>query len=311
MSIPITRRRFLGTASLATVAGCAGRSTGGGGEGSPIVDCHVHCFAGPDDPRFPYHERAPYRPDKPATPARLLRLMDKAGVNYAVVVHPEPYQDDHRYQEHCLDVGKGRLKGTCLFFAGDPDSGDRMARLAKRGDIVALRIHAFRPDRLPPFGRPELRELWKRAADLGLAIQLHFRPNYAAGFEPLIRAFPDTTVIIDHLGRPFQQEEPGEHDRVMAWSRFKNTVMKVSSLSSTFRNLEAQVRPIVRRVCEAWGPDRMIFGGGFSSDATAESYRGEQDLARRLLAHLSASDQDKVLGGTAARLFELATRGCR
>ena len=51
------------------------------------------------------------------------------------------------------------------------------------------------------FGTPELRSLWKHAGDLSLAVQLHFEPRYAPGFEPLIREFPRTTVIIDHLGR--------------------------------------------------------------------------------------------------------------
>ncbi len=35
--------------------------------------------------------------------------MTEGGVDHAVVVHPEPYQDDHRYLEHCLAVGKGWL----------------------------------------------------------------------------------------------------------------------------------------------------------------------------------------------------------
>ena len=120
--------------------------------------------------------------------------MAEAGVDHAVVVHPEPYQDDHRYLEHCLEVGEGKLKGTCLFFADRPGSLDRMAELVKRheGQIVAARIHAYAPDRLPPFGKPELRALWKHAGDLGLAVQLHFEPRYAPGFEPLIKEFPQT-----------------------------------------------------------------------------------------------------------------------
>src|SRR6185369_16308540 len=69
----------------------------------PRVDAHLHCFAGKDDTRFPYSERAPYRPDAPATPERLLASMNQAGVDYAIVVHPEPYQDDHHYLEHCLN----------------------------------------------------------------------------------------------------------------------------------------------------------------------------------------------------------------
>ena len=156
---------------------------------TPVIDMHLHCFAGPDDPRFPYHERANYKPAGIASPEHLLVCMNGAGVDHAVVVSPEPYQDDHRYLEYCLDVGKGRLKGTILVFADRPGSMDQLPRLAKRGDIIAARIHAYLPDRLPPFGKPELRQLWKLASDNGLAIQLHFEPRYAEGFEPLIKEF--------------------------------------------------------------------------------------------------------------------------
>ena len=67
-----------------------------------VVDTHLHCFAGAKDPRFPYHVRAPYRPESAAPPEQLLKCMEGAGVDHAIVVHPEPYQDDHRYLEHCL-----------------------------------------------------------------------------------------------------------------------------------------------------------------------------------------------------------------
>jgi predicted TIM-barrel fold metal-dependent hydrolase len=194
----------------------------------PIIDTHVHCFAGRTDPRFPYHVQGPYQPEQASTPERLLGCMREAGVDYAVIVHPEPYQDDHRYLEHCLQVGQGRLKGTCLFFAGRADSTRRLAELVKSHPqaIVALRIHAYAPERLPPFGKPELRELWKAAANLGLIIQLHFDPRYASGFEPLIREFASTRVIVDHLGRPMQGT-PDEYAVVVRWSRFPNTVMKL------------------------------------------------------------------------------------
>jgi predicted TIM-barrel fold metal-dependent hydrolase len=62
----------------------------------PVIDTHLHCFAGKDDHRFPYHPKGPYQPEKPATPEHLLRCMAEGGVDDAVVVHPEPYQDDHR-----------------------------------------------------------------------------------------------------------------------------------------------------------------------------------------------------------------------
>jgi predicted TIM-barrel fold metal-dependent hydrolase len=272
-----------------------------------VVDAHLHCFAGKDAPRFPYHAKAPYRPEMAATPQHLLRCMDAAGVDYAVVVHPEPYQDDHRYLEYCLEVGKGRLKGTCLFFADRPGSVEQMPALVKKWGLLSVRIHAYAPERLPPFGKPELRSLWKQATELGIAVQLHLEPRYAPHFEPLIREFGDTRVIIDHLGRPLQGT-PEEYDVVVGWSRFKNTVMKISGLRAPTDYPHRDLVPVVKRLTEAFGPDRLIAAGGFSVGVTPESYRTIRERNRAYLAHLSEADQAKVLGGTAARLFGLEAR---
>lgn len=274
---------------------------------TPVVDTHLHCFAGKDDASFPYHAHAPYRPEKPSSPEHLLKCMDGAGVNFAVVVHPEPYQDDHRYLQHCLAVGGGRLKGTCLFFAGADDSLAAMAALKGKlgGKLVAARVHAYSPDRLPPFGKPELRALWRQATELGLMMQLHFEPRYAPGFEGLIEEFKDTRVIIDHLGRPMQGT-PEEHARVVKWSRFPNTVMKIAALPDANQYPHRDVRPIVRQLTDAFGTDRMICGGGFGDDATPETYRAYRERVRGLLSHLSEADQAKIFGATAVKLFGFA-----
>ena len=269
---------------------------------SVIVDTHLHCFAGTDDKRFPYHERAPYRPEEAATPQHLLRCMDEGGIDYAIVVHPEPYQDDHRYLEYCLDVGKGRLKGTCLFFADRAGSIEELPALAKRTPLVAARVHAYVPDRLPPFGAPELRRLWILATDNGLAMQLHFEPKYAPGFEPLIREFKDTTVLIDHLGRPYQGT-PEEHDRVVAWSKYPNVVVKLSSIPSDRNYPHRQIAPTIKRLIDAFGPERLMYGGGYGADATGDSYRGVVERCRSFLRDLSRADQAKILGDNAARVF--------
>ncbi|MFP6693070.1 MAG: amidohydrolase family protein, partial [Pirellulales bacterium] len=266
------------------------------------VDCHLHCFGG-SDPKFPYHRRAPYRPRVAATPEHLLECMDGAGVDYAIVVHPEPYQDDHRYLEHCLKKGKGRLKGTVLLFSDRGGSLEQLPKLVKQFDVVAVRVHAYAPDRLPPFGKPELRQLWRLATEFGLAVQLHFEPRYAAGFEPLIREFRDTRVIIDHMGRPFQGT-PKEHSVVVNWAKFPNTVMKLSSIPDQKKYPHRDIRPVVRQLAESFGADRMIYGGGFHAEASGDSYRAAFEQVRALIAHLSASDQDKILGATAKRLFQ-------
>lgn len=266
------------------------------------VDTHLHCFAGIEDARFPYHERAPYRPTEPATPEHLLECMEAAGVDHAIVVHPEPYQDDHRYLEHCLEMGKGKLKGVGLFFADRPGSLDKIAPLAKRIPLVALRVHAYAPDRLPPFDSPELRRIWTIASDLGLAVQLHFEPKYAANFLPLIKAFPDTNVIIDHLGRPFQGL-PEEHEIVFAMAKHPNTLIKLSAIPSTRQYPHRDITPIIHRLEAAFGHDRMIYGGGFGADATGQTYKNAFETARTYIQHLGSTEQAMILGGNAKKLF--------
>lgn len=298
MSSSVSRRQFLQTTSLAAAATFANAQST-----SPfIVDTHLHCFAGNNDPRFPYHPRGPYQPAPKASPEQLLSCMDGAGVNYAIVVHPEPYQDDHRYLEHCLEVGKDRLKGVCLVFSDQPRSMEQLPKLAKRGDVVAVRVHAYAPDRLPPFGKPELRAFWKQATDLGLRVQIHLEPRYAPGFEPYIREFASTKVIIDHLGRPFQGT-PAEHAIIVRWSRFPNVVMKLAALPAPSEYPHRDIAPVIKQLTDAYGADRLIYGGGFGANATPASYRAAREKVRSYLSHLTPSEQAKVLGLTAGKLF--------
>lgn len=297
-----TRREFLQAAGAVSLAATTCELAADDQGQSRLVDTHLHCFAGTQDGRFPYHARAPYRPTEAATPEHLLHCMDGAGVQFAIVVHPEPYQDDHRYLEHCLKVGNGRLKGTILLFADRPGSLEKMPTLAKRPDVVAARVHAYAPDRLPPFGKPELRRLWQLATESELAMQIHFEPRYADGFEPLIREFRNTRVIIDHLGRPFQGT-PKEHATVVRWAKYPNTHMKLSAIPETRNYPHREVRPIIRELTNAFGADRMIYGGGFGASATPQSYAAAFERARSYLEHLDESEQAKILGGNAIALF--------
>ncbi|MSR54007.1 MAG: amidohydrolase [Gemmataceae bacterium] len=295
-----TRRRFLASAIVATVSD---RSFAAPAR-TPVVDTHLHCFAGKKDARFPYHKDGPYSPEEPATPEHLLECMKEAGVDFAVVVHPEPYQDDHRYLEHCLTVGKGKLKGTCLFFAGRPDNDKRMRELAKKVPLVATRVHAYNPDRLPPFGKPELRDLWKLADELGLAVQLHFEPRHAPGFEPLIKEFKSVRVLIDHLGRPLQGT-PKEYAVILDWAKLDNVVLKLSAVPDKRTYPHSNPVPVLKQLVEAFGADRLMYGGGFDAKTTGKSYRAERERIASLLPKHSDEDAAKIFGGTASKLFQL------
>lgn len=310
MNEPIDRRQF--TQRLGAIAAGAAVDSKASGVphvrtgATPVVDAHLHCFAGSKDPRFPYHPAGPYQPEAPATPEHLLKCMTEGGVDYAVVVHPEPYQDDLRYLEHCLEVGRGKLKGVALLFADRDDSVTRLRELVRRlpDRIVAIRIHAYAPERLPAWDKPEqLRRLWRAAGDLGLAVQLHLEPRYAPRLEPFLREFRSVNAIIDHLGRPFQGV-PREHDVILRWARYDHVVVKLAVIPERHEYPHRDIRPVIRRLTEAFGPERLMYGGGFESDATGDSYRAFREHVSEFLPGLIPASKAMIFGGTACRLFK-------
>jgi len=256
-----------------------------------IVDTHVRVFA-EDQSRFPYHKNAPYRPP-PASIEEYLKKMDEMGIDRAVLVHPEPYQDDHRYVLYCLEKYPERLKGTCLFDPESPDSPRALRELAQQQPrIIALRIHAYRPDKIPSLLSTQVRTLWDRAGALGLVIQMHIVPRYARDIEELVKAFPDIPVLIDHLGLPAQSSKD-EYKYILRLAQFDNVYMKLSGIryisKEPFPHQDAKHK--VRQIVETVGSERMVWGGGDPAIVDAQ------------LDFLTEGERKKVLGETAAKLF--------
>jgi predicted TIM-barrel fold metal-dependent hydrolase len=256
-----------------------------------VIDTHVHVFA-KDQSQFPYHPNAPFRPP-PAPIEQYIEQMDKMAIDRAVLVHPEPYQSDHRYLLYCLEKHPERLKGTCLFDPEAPDSPRALRELVqKQPRIVALRIHAYRPDKVPSILSAPVQTLWQRAGALGLVMQMHIVPRYARDVEELVKIYSDIDVLIDHLGRPAQSDEE-EYEYVLRLAQFDNVYMKLSGVryisKEPFPHQDAQ--PLVRQVVETFGSERMLWGGGNPA------------IVETLLDFLTEAERQKVLGDTAAKLF--------
>jgi predicted TIM-barrel fold metal-dependent hydrolase len=300
----VNRRQFLFTASAA-VASAASKS--------PIIDTHIHLFAD-DQKRFPYHKNSTYQPP-PAPLEAYKKFVAQAGIDHTVIIHPEPYQDDHSYLEYCFanEPSPGFFKGTCLYDPIAPETGDRMAELVKRnpGRIRALRIHTNRERDKPPrvsgairdrnLNHPQIRANIRRAHDLGLGIQMHFIPLHAPEIAKLAKEFSKTPFILDHLARA-GFGTPEQYEVVLGMGKLPNVYMKFSGVnySSKQKPPYADVKPLVRRTFDAFGPARMIWGG---LGDNMEECKQAQLIFDTHFDFASEKDKAQIRGLTAAKLF--------
>jgi predicted TIM-barrel fold metal-dependent hydrolase len=295
----ISRRSFLlGAAALSPAL-------------EPVVETHIHLF---DPQRFSYHPSATYKP--PAAPLEpYLDFVAAAGIAHAVIVHPEPYQDDHRYLEYCFahERPRGLFKGTLLLDPLSPATPARMRQLVKAhpGRIAALRIHAMNAPGEAPLAAgpiknrdlrdPRMKQTWAAAADLGLAIQMHFLPHHAPEIGALAREFPRLPVILDHMGR-FGQGRAEDLDAVLRLGELPRVYFKFSGLeySSKTPFPHRDLEPALRRAAASFGAGRLLWG---VLGNTLEQYRRAREAFDALLHFLPAAERARIRGANALELF--------
>ena len=192
------RRQFLLTAVSAGVAGAAPKS--------PLIDTHIHLF-GDDQKRFPYHTNAVYRAE-PSPVESYVKFAKEAKIDHTIVVHPEPYQDDHRYLEYCF----ANEHITGIFQGNVPVRSDRQGHARSHGRTRTKKSETHRgaknsyesrarrgptkkgPIRDRDLKHPAVKTTIQKAQDLGLAIEMHCIPLHAPEIAALARDFSKTRV---------------------------------------------------------------------------------------------------------------------
>ncbi len=254
----------------------------------PIIEWNAHIFS-PDTKKFPFHPQANYQPDVSQQPddplAAYMERLDEEGIDKAVIVHPEPYGDDHSLMLACLKREPNRLRGTSLFYPKDPGAARKLKALVRQEPhIISTRFHAHRGKEtyLDSFADSGVRALWKQAVDLGLIIELHIGPNYARQAGEAIKAFPGCKVLIDHLAEA-DMGTGVEFADVLELAKYPNVYMKLSGLNHFAEDepLYESALPFTKRVIKEFGADRMVWGSGTPKivDAHMQGYT-EEDIAK-------------------------------
>jgi predicted TIM-barrel fold metal-dependent hydrolase len=292
---------------------CAGTAWGARPKGE-LIEAHVHLYS--DDPvRFPFANGRPGR--QVYTVETFLAFANEAKIDHTVIVTPEPYQDDHRYLEYCLGKApsEGFFKSSCLFDPIDPRTPQRMAELVKKthGKVVALRIHEMHEPGTPStttgqirdrdMRDPQMAECWRAVAGLGMMIQMHFIPYYAPQIGELASKFPKVPVLCDHLARA-GHGTAADLEEVLKLAALPRVYMKYSQEGVAAVSKQgypySDAKPIIRRIFDAFGADRMVWGELGNS---MPNFEKAVDLFDTMFDFATESDRAKIRGLTAKKLF--------
>jgi predicted TIM-barrel fold metal-dependent hydrolase len=312
------RRVFLQTAA-ASAAGALSALAAAAAERTPVIDTHMHVWA--NDPRqYPFPH--PYLKDFPGPPHEatlemLLADMDRHGCTHAVLVQVIYHGWDNRYVADCVRRHPARFKAHGLIDPTDPNVADQLEFWVKEQGLSGMRFSPLYYQHGNHGGdgwlnADQTHRLWRKAEELGAVFNFFIAPRQLPKLEQMVRAHPEVRVIVDHLGQMDLTVADPEPDfrKLLALARFPNVWVKVSEFSSVMKTAKhpfREVYPYVKRVYEAFGPDRLLFGTGYPGSARAAYQRPtlEEEIAlfRKEIPFFTPDDREKILGWNAARLW--------
>jgi predicted TIM-barrel fold metal-dependent hydrolase len=212
-----------------------------------------------------------------------------------------------------IAAGGGRFRGIRHSAASDPDPAV-LGPLSHREPGLYL-SSAFR-------------EGFAQLAPLGLSFDAWLLEPQLGDLIDLARAFPETTIVLDHVGTPLgigvyagrREERHGVWlDSIRALAALPNVHVKVGGLAMVFPGFTSYMarpeasstaiadewRPYVDPVIQAFGPRRCMFESNFPVDRGTCCYDVLWNAFKVLAQGYSADEKTALFNDTARRVYRL------
>lgn len=142
-----------------------------------------------------------------------------------------------------------------------------------------------------------------------LAFDVVVMPGQLAQVAALARAFPDTTIVIDHLGMAYLPDDVATRiwrDGMQAAAASPNVFVKVSGLWPLERSwAPARLGPEIRFVVEKFGPSRCMWGSNLPIEKLMCPVDRQIAVLEEILAPLGPDALDWIFRRTAAAVYRL------
>lgn len=271
-----------------------------------IVESHCHIMS--DDQRKYPRDLGP----QPAAWVRdltgedFLALMNEAGVEHAILVQAfGAYRYDNSYVADVAARYPDRFAAVCIVDPLAFDAPDKLTYWVKERGIKGMRLVTWtEPETM--LDDPRLDPLWHRARELQIPVCVLTTFHQVPRLARVLERFADLSIALDHLGLPRLDDGPHfEKEQVIFdLARFPNFYGKFSSwtLAAAAKNGESAGRDFFRRLVDAFGPNRLMWGTNFPA-SNELTFKGFVEFAKEQLSFLSPEEQRHVFGETALHLW--------
>ena len=262
-----------------------------------IVDAQVHIW-GANTPERPWPARHPPHQPQPITQDDLLQEMKTAGVDHVVIVPPswEGERNDLALAAAQAHPDKFAVMGR--FDPEDPANRKRMATWRKQPGMLGLRFTFHRPTLRPLLAEGKVDWLWPEAEQHGVPIMTLALHSDLHLLDRIAERHPGLKLVIDHLGLHHGKDEEAfrDLDKLLVLARRPNIAVKASCLPhfTTDAYPHRRLHPHIRKVYDAFGPQRMFWGSDLSR--LPGTYRQCVTLFTEELPWLSAQDKEWIMG---------------
>lgn len=306
----ITSRRTFLAATLSLAAASSWSSE----NDPPIIDTHQHLW---DRSKFQLDWIAKGSVlDRDFLPADYAEATKGLGVIQAVYMEVDVTPAQHAKEaEYVSDLCRHKTGLTrAAVISGRPNSDDFAEYLDQFRDnpyIKGLRqvLHAGSTPAgysLTPEFQAGIKELGKRR----LSFEICLREADLGDGVKLARECPDTQFVLDHCGNPNVKQKPA-----YSWLRSiedlakqPNVAAKISGViagADPKKNIEEQLSPFVNHVWDAFGPDRVVFGGDWPVCLMGGTYATWVQTLRSIASHRSRTAQENLFHKNARRIYRL------
>jgi predicted TIM-barrel fold metal-dependent hydrolase len=262
-----------------------------------IVDAQVHVWK-PEAPDRPWVPGRVAQLPEPFTIEKLVPMMDGAGVDRVVIVPPSWEGDRNDYALEAVKRYPGRFAVMGRIPLQDPKSAALLPKWREQPGMLGVRV-TFQRNQAAWLTDGTADWFWPAAEKAGLPV-MFLASGRAPRFAGIAERHPQLTLIIDHMGltADVAKNMPEAIEQTVALAKYPNVSCKVSSAPthSSQPYPFADMKPHLRRVIEAFGPQRCYWGTDMTNSLAKASYRQRITHFTEELDFLSESDKDWIMG---------------